>query len=127
MTAGLPTTPRAALLALADENERRGRPLTPSQIRSVAEGYPDESLEAFRAMPLADKLQHMHHHVAGQAEEPQEITAELVGTPTLDIDQQLRVEALQAATHYRIGHDDNDLAAVLATADAFLAWLRGDR
>jgi hypothetical protein len=81
-----PTTPRAALLALAqriDTGKVTSRPDVAlvelaGLLIQEAERYPDEPA-------------------------PDPVTAELVGEPTLDVDQQLRVEALQAASHWHLG------------------------
>ena len=51
-------------------------------------------------------------------------TAELASTPALDVDQRLRVEALHAATHWRLGADC-DAHDVVVTAGYFEAYLRG--
>jgi hypothetical protein len=59
------------------------------------------------------------------------VTAELAGTPDLDVDHRLRVEALQAAAHWHIGstYADEDAGpqVVVETARTFEAYLRGDR
>jgi hypothetical protein len=51
------------------------------------------------------------------------ITAELVSTPVLTIDQQLRVAALHAAAQTWAGIIVDSEEQVLATASAFLAFL----
>jgi hypothetical protein len=130
-----PTTPRAALLAFADYLTEHDMPApAPSSVyaqlaREHAERYPAQPshLEAFRRLSTVEQLDDMRRHLTGQPA-PGLLTAELVGTPTLDVDQLLRVEALHAATHWLTEHDaEGGIADVLVTADAFEAWLRGDQ
>jgi hypothetical protein len=53
------------------------------------------------------------------------ITAELVGMPALDVDQQLRVAALHAATAGRLPAADPD--ETISEARVFEAYLRGEQ
>ena len=100
------TSPRAALLAFADE------------LAGFEHGLPVDVIAYMareRAADLPDDIQ----------------LAELAGGPTLDVDQKLRVEALQAAAHWHIGEAFDDdrprCTRVVDTARVFEAYLREER
>lgn len=109
-----PSTPSAALLAFADELDDILDPtvVPPATIATIVH------MARERAHSLTD-----------EPDAPQPIETygvELVGTPALDVDQQIRVEALRAAARFCASSPDT-IADVVDVAHTFEAYLRGDR
>jgi hypothetical protein len=132
-------TPRAALLDLAERIDTGNAEKLPDAslvrlagiLRVEADRYPDEpaaqqphtthgrSTDQYVAA-LRAEVERLRLQAIGEP-----VTAELVGMPTLTVDQQLRVAALHTATAGRLPGDT--MGETISEARVFEAYLRGEQ